>query len=264
MQPKTCIYHDDRRRECSRMEDVFALAYCTLAATFAKDCSQGLFREDNKVSLGPKNGYSLCIRDVDEDFSRDVEQAELNQRGWVFQERALSRRIIHFTATQTYWECGKMTSCESADQIHNAVSRDRNPLNSSHFPICDSSGFQHDNSSAFEYTFTQYSKLSLTYPEDRPLAITGLETRLEDFYTTTSAHGILEKFFHKSLLWHRVEDDGLVRIEGFKDLSVPTWSWMAYRGEIGYCALPTRWNGKKKLNSLMTDLTRKYAHLNLR
>ena len=109
---------DDRRRECSRMEEVFASAYCTLAATSAKDCSQGLFREDNEVSLGPENRYSLCIRDVDEDFSRDVEQAELNQRGWVFQERALSLRIIHFTATQTYWECGKMASCESADPIH--------------------------------------------------------------------------------------------------------------------------------------------------
>ena len=110
---------DDRRRECSRMEQVFASAYCTLAATSAQDCSQGLFREDNDVSLGPENGYkSLCIREVDEDFSRDVEQAELNQRGWVFQERALSRRIIHFTAAQTYWECGKMVSCESADQIH--------------------------------------------------------------------------------------------------------------------------------------------------
>jgi len=116
-----CIIQDsceDVRQECSRMEEVYALAYCTLAATSAKDCNKGFFRNDNDASLGPDDRYeSLCIRKLDENFARDVEQAELNQRGWVFQERALSRRIIHFAGTQTYWECGNMVSCESADPI---------------------------------------------------------------------------------------------------------------------------------------------------
>ncbi|KAH8704602.1 heterokaryon incompatibility protein-domain-containing protein [Phaeosphaeriaceae sp. PMI808] len=224
--------NDDRRRQCSRMEDVFALAYCTLAATSAEDCEQGLFRED-------KGGHkSLCIREVDRKFSQDIEQAELNKRGWVFQERALSRRIIHFAATQTYWECGEMVSCESADQIGVAAVRDPNPLSSSDFPNCNSSNFQKDHSSAFKYTFTKYTKLSLTEKEDRQVAIAGLEARLERFYGTISAYGILKKFFHESLFWHRAGDNGLVWIEKLKDRSVPSWSWMAYIGEIGYIDLP--------------------------
>jgi hypothetical protein len=55
--------------------------------------------------------YYLC--DAIDDFSGDVEQGELNKRGWVFQERALSRRTIYFAEKQTYWECGKGVRCET-------------------------------------------------------------------------------------------------------------------------------------------------------
>jgi len=39
---------------------------------------------------------------VVDDFRTDVEDGPVNHRGWVFQERALSRRIIYFTENQTY------------------------------------------------------------------------------------------------------------------------------------------------------------------
>jgi hypothetical protein len=50
-------------------------------------------------------------------FDRDLEEGELNQRAWVLQERALSPRTIHFTAGQTYWECGSVIRCESLVQM---------------------------------------------------------------------------------------------------------------------------------------------------
>jgi hypothetical protein len=55
--------------------------------------------------------FHLC--DVIDKFDSDVEQGELNKRGWVLQERALSRRTMHFTETQTYWECGEGVWCET-------------------------------------------------------------------------------------------------------------------------------------------------------
>jgi hypothetical protein len=39
------------------------------------------------------------------DFELNVDQAPLNTRGWVMQERLLSRRILHFGADMMYWEC---------------------------------------------------------------------------------------------------------------------------------------------------------------
>jgi len=42
-----------------------------------------------------------------------LEQSALNQRGWVFQERALSRRLLHFMGSQVYWECQSGIACQS-------------------------------------------------------------------------------------------------------------------------------------------------------
>lgn len=34
-----------------------------------------------------------------------IDKSILNSRGWVLQERLLSRRTIHFASDQVYWEC---------------------------------------------------------------------------------------------------------------------------------------------------------------
>jgi hypothetical protein len=41
-----------------------------------------------------------------------VENAPLNLRAWVSQERQLSRRILHFGRTQLFWECYECMACE--------------------------------------------------------------------------------------------------------------------------------------------------------
>lgn len=99
-----CIIQDDQRdweQESRRMDFVFSSAYCTIAATSAENCTKGFLERPSAKT---------CIQssELDEHFQHDVEQGILNQRGWVFQERALSRRTIHFTSTRTYWECGSV------------------------------------------------------------------------------------------------------------------------------------------------------------
>jgi hypothetical protein len=140
-----CIVQDDdgdKTRECSCMEQEFASAYCTIAATSAKACNEGFLHQPDgqPVHLPHRSrDTSLYVRKVHEDFSRDVEHGGLNQRGRVFQERALSRRTIHFTATQMYWECESVVSCETVDPING----EPNSLRSSRFPGSISS-FQAD------------------------------------------------------------------------------------------------------------------------
>ncbi|PVH68548.1 HET-domain-containing protein [Cadophora sp. DSE1049] len=233
-----CIVQDDDEdvaRECSRMGQIFSSAYCTIAVSSAKSCKEGfLHRPDERlVQLSDRGGdTSLCVRRVREDFSRDIDAAELSQRGWVFQERVLSVRTIHFTETQTYWECGLLASCETAHEIDIEPS----PMTMSAFPR--TRDFNERDPSLFQYTFAKYSKLDLTYWKDRPSAIAGLESILAGFYSTSSAYGILSRFFGRSLLWHRPRDKWVEPIPDFQNARVPSWSWMAYKGEISYEAIP--------------------------
>ena len=93
------------------MEQYFGSAYCTLAATSAinPDVNEGFLKRpsctESVNGLGASTNPCHVSGDFD-DFYRDVEESDLNKRGWVLQERALSRRTIHFTSTQAYWECG--------------------------------------------------------------------------------------------------------------------------------------------------------------
>lgn len=105
------------------MEKVFALAYCTIAATSAKGSEEGFLtprpvkqcvRLVGKIADAQFNVYAC---EVDGKFNDDVEDGVLNKRGWVLQERALSPRTIHFTATQTYWECGSVIRSENLIQM---------------------------------------------------------------------------------------------------------------------------------------------------
>ena len=36
----------------------------------------------------------------------------LNQKGWVLQERQLSRRVLHYTNSKLLWECRSRRACE--------------------------------------------------------------------------------------------------------------------------------------------------------
>jgi hypothetical protein len=102
------------------MEDVFASAYCTIAATSAADSIAGfLARNTNTeyVRVQDVAGNQVYICTHIDDFEKDVEQAELNNRAWVMQERVLAKRTIHFSANQTYWECGEGVHCENLTKI---------------------------------------------------------------------------------------------------------------------------------------------------
>lgn len=52
-----------------------------------------------------------------DDFRTHVDQSELDQRGWVMQERALSRRAIYSVENQSYWECGGGVRCETMTKM---------------------------------------------------------------------------------------------------------------------------------------------------
>lgn len=127
----------DFKKEAERMERVFRSAYAALAACCASSSDEPfLKRRRARQCVTMQAGealYYLC--DAIDDFSGDVEQGALNKRGWVFQERALSRRTIHFTETQTYWECGEGVRFSLSVGTDRLIAMQARPRPSSATPI---------------------------------------------------------------------------------------------------------------------------------
>jgi len=113
---------DDWERESQLMESIFSSAYCTISATSAKGFNDGFLRPRQTrewvlIRNAPKDAGTLWLCETVDDFRADVEEGPVNHRGWVFQERVLSRRVIYFTNNQTYYECGGGVRCETMTRL---------------------------------------------------------------------------------------------------------------------------------------------------
>jgi hypothetical protein len=120
-----CIVQDsteDWARESSMMGQVYQNGFCNIAATGAEDGRVGCFLKRDVAlvqkfsfrihtpipKFGLKPGlYDMVPRDL---WSDGLWNAALNKRAWVAQERILAPRILHFSATQLYWECNELVS----------------------------------------------------------------------------------------------------------------------------------------------------------
>jgi hypothetical protein len=109
---------DDWQKESGQMDLVYTNALFNIAATAAMDGSSGLFAHRDYVStqsvmaMIPAKGNEpqlLMHHSVD----GLLEKSPLNARGWVLQERLLSRANLHFTNIQVFWECGERLACEA-------------------------------------------------------------------------------------------------------------------------------------------------------
>jgi hypothetical protein len=235
-----CIIQDDGEdweRESTLMEQVYSSAYVTIAASCASGTDDGFLKsrpERQCVTIMTTGDIPCYLCDAIDDFSTDVDHGQLNSRGWVLQERALSRRTIYFTEKQCYWECGGGVRCETLTKMNNRIA---SFLGDSNFPHSVESSVKGLKIKFYQHLYERYSGLKLTYNMDRPIAIRGLEARLIRTLKTVGGYGVFHCYFHRCLLWQR-SDQALSRIQRFRDEPMPSWSWMAYDGKICYMEMP--------------------------
>ena len=115
--------------EAERMGDVYVNAYCNIGASIATDGPFGLIypRDPAKITiptieLGPQMLHypnkSVSISGTHVIVPMSIWNGTLSwfpllHRAWVFQERFLCSRMIHFGADQIFWECKNISLCES-------------------------------------------------------------------------------------------------------------------------------------------------------
>ncbi|KAK0722998.1 heterokaryon incompatibility protein-domain-containing protein [Lasiosphaeria miniovina] len=259
-------------KEAEKMEQVFRSAYVTLAASCASSPAEHFLKpRPTRLSATLRTAENACYfaSEAIDDFYHDVEQGHLMTRGWVFQERVLSRRTIFFTQKQTYWECGEGICCETLTRVKNPKS---SLLGAANFPQSFPTHEPAKIVALYQSLYERYSRLKLSYPADRPSAIRGLETRLLRFLDTSGGCGVLDKYLHPGLLWQRSADK-VTRIDFSSSgrHQPPSWSWMAYDGPIMYMvagpaleselvgwsrdvAAP-RWGGADHLEGEMAELS---------
>ena len=233
---------EEWNREAPQMAQYYQNAWITVvAANQAKD--NGLLNMRRKEPVpriirlpymdrnGEQKGYFYlqpARPDVlQKDFSVGVERSELLQRGWVFQEWRLSRRIIAFSDSDFFLHCHTLGSASPmGDHLHGAGVR------VSRGSIFDGNTIQSISLHPLDWKniVSEYSGLGLTYlAKDRLVALAGVASevgRTVEALNDTSNHrrryvcGLWLNDIHKGLLWEQATPGSRERLPG-----IPTWSW---------------------------------------
>ncbi|KAK4161203.1 heterokaryon incompatibility protein-domain-containing protein [Cladorrhinum sp. PSN259] len=217
--------------EAKTMADIFACAYCTIAASSARGWGDGFLEpQSDPPDIGaqgtPTTPTCIC------DFDKDVDEGNLMKRAWVLQERVLSRRTIHFSAAHIYCECGDGVLCEQLTKLKPPPGKQYFILDP-HFPDRLTNCGYTRAIDFVQFLFKKYSTSGLSFETDRDIAVYSLIARMGEVLSTRVRYGIFRCFLGSLLLWRRIYGKKSPPIS-YKDRTVPSWSWMAYSGGIDF------------------------------
>lgn len=243
-----CIIQDSRQdwdSEAPTMRMVYANSLCTIAASAAVNERGGLFRQRDKSSV--KRGFAAMPSGtipetqyfdiVERDYwDWNIHTGPLHGRGWVFQERHLSCRVLSFTQRQILFECFECAKCETfPDGIpHYASDKDLNSLwntNTQHKSLASA----HTTSMSspvfllWRNLLQKYSSCALTKPEDRFPAFAGLAKLFQEVTGDEYLAGLWRSRFLDGLDWRVREPRPDTTTASFH---APSWSWASVDGPL--------------------------------
>ena len=271
-----CIIQDsaeDWRAQSSKMASIYENAYTTLAASVAQNCLQGCFRDPSPwltgyITDGSERAYVDNEAKVQEILERSGEGAlvfikgdakhsspsrlaaktlPLLERGWVYQERLLSPRVLFFGDIDLMWECNNSMSCYCKSWTHSYSRNVRShPVKQQHAAslrlgqegISDPPA-PASLASRWIMIVEEYSALQLTFMKDQLPAIAGIAKQFSRYMGEYKyASGVWTAFLIENLAWAFMHEPPPQRRIEAKQRSHPSWSWLAPMARVNF---PSGW-----------------------
>lgn len=227
-----CINQEDgeeKEYEISYMNEIYAYATLNLSATAAHDGSDGLFFERDPREVDAIRHLGLvAFLPPSHPFVDEVLWSPINKRAWVFQERMLATRVLHFCHTRLFWECCALQEAEplsdASPRSMVVPSRQTKQLVLPH----ERQGLLVSEKARLRWAaiVESYSKTSLTFPGDTLLALSAIATTLSEqrgLDPPDYAAGLWVPDLPLALRWRVSHRPDRVPVE----YVAPSWSWAA-------------------------------------
>ncbi|KAK4159284.1 heterokaryon incompatibility protein-domain-containing protein [Cladorrhinum sp. PSN259] len=234
-----CIIQDeehktDWNREAPRMADVYRGSFLTVSATWGDTPHSGCFIDPQPgTTIGP-----IVVREVKHfpdtlrvalPENNPAEGFHLLTRGWTYQERTLSPRLIHFGRHEMIWECSTSCTCEcgQAKDSHLGLSK-------AQFHDLISSPWGEKWPNAWRRMIIQYSALHLTYASDKLPALSGLADQIQRSSNQTYIAGMWQETLVLDMCWYLPRIAGKPPKRPYATYQAPSWSWASVNGPVEY------------------------------
>ena len=251
-----CIIQDslsDWATESTKMGDIYKNSYLTIAASISGNSSGGCFNQSS-VFLGPipqdppnalvQTEVSIGVTDSETStliivyagngVKDPLLHSPLTPRGWVFQERVLSPRTVHFTPSQVFWECRKRYRREDF------VAPDMYEISHPLAQIVRKEGLPGGQLEIIKHWYSYviawaYSPRRFTKIEDRLIALSGIARIYADYLKDEYVAGLWKSHMAYGLTWKPAythpQDQTPIPIDQRRR---PTWSWTTNENEISW------------------------------
>lgn len=257
-----CIVQDDTddwTEQAAQFGRIYENALLTVSATASRDVHSGCFSSQHNRGYQLRNRLSstadidiyarrACGETHDALFEGEDKYGVIDEltrfpilsRGWTFQERMLSWRMVHCGPEELAWECVDKVECECSNIRVRQSNRGRaipetKRIIEDHLRKESSRTTDIRNSSLREWAtiIEDYSSRQFTYSKDRLVALEGMAQRFKRLYMGPYLYGLWGKNLPIQLEWAIVgENSNRTRLD------FPTWSWASIHGQCHYESYP--------------------------
>jgi Heterokaryon incompatibility protein (HET) len=257
-----CIIQDsseDWKHEAPRMKDIYQGSTLTISALRAENVLVGFSspRAGFKVSLPAicDDGRRYVIREPCRDFQTALRQSRISTRGWCFQERIMSPRILHLGQEQNFWECRTAVCQENGVKYPSETSfAESYPEFSEHQHIKNWLFSQRLPRFQSQYNLwyravEMYTQLHLIFQNDRLAAIAGIAHRFQENGAGPYVGGLWKQDLLAGIHWVPYNERGFAHnmrpydsdnsdiceeLNRSASCQAPSWSWASVQGRIRF------------------------------
>ena len=243
--------HSDWEREASSMGAYYGQAHLTISATSADGDHIGFLNARTpRVSASVELTLALPNSEIGRiyialeppnavagAFYRNIERSPTNKRAWILQERALSRRILHFGKEQIFWECGSFALSEDGSSHSQSLGGLQRGFGANLWlmdgrygsPTSDVGHIRNLVRFEWQKLVREYTKRGLTKPSDKLPAISGLARQAPAIFNTKYCAGLWESGVRHDLDW--VVSGPSEPLDTYR---APSWSWAAVDSPVSF------------------------------
>lgn len=256
-----CVFQDNRAQkyqQIAQMDIIYRRALLTIIALSGKHGNQTLpgVQKDSRQPIVSVSEAGGGVRFIARALNLTVLAAEsiYESRAWTFQEKLLSRRCLMMTKNQVFFCCSLKCFREDEDLLDSPDQR----LKRSKLYLHNAGLAAIQNSSDVFDLYTNlvkdYTNRNLTNPSDILDAFRGISKVLEGLLRDSFIMGLPRSHVHDALLW---TPRSSIQIRPV--LSIPSWSWAAYTGQICYhwpnsTDMMTRRETRHKSESMISEI----------
>ncbi|KAI4864971.1 HET-domain-containing protein [Hypoxylon rubiginosum] len=233
-----CIIQDspeDWKREAVTMHLVYKYAQATIVAAAAKSSRDGFLARNTRMTPAVKVAYtskvgqladtSMILYPTSEESQLDFgyESSQWNTRGWTFQERYLSTRLIYFCKNMLHFEC---RACRHSEEGEAVIPTGPNNSLWPRTKLAPEKWFR-----VWTEMIIKYTTRKLTYGDDKLIAVQSIVNEMKEnvLGPYIDFAGVWQANIHRELLWRPYG------IPTYPDKQrAPSWSWASLDGGVEF------------------------------